>query len=104
METLKEQLGIDNDRPIPADYNIPYFVHQENMNRMDMSHKRVESWHLGIIILLIVLLVGTNIFWLHYENQFYDEVTMTQETSSDGDGDAIINGAVIYGESNTNNN
>lgn len=109
MDNLREQLGIENDKPIPADYNIPYFVHQENMNRMDMSHKRIEKWLIGFTIALFIALVGTNAYWIWNESQYEDVVTtVTQETSSEGGGDAILNGdnagAVFYGESEANGN
>ena len=102
MDNLREQLGIENDKPIPADYNIPYFVHQENMNRMDMSHKRIEKWHLGIIVLLIVLLVGTNLYWVYYENQFVDEVTVTQETPSGNNNYVGHDGDITNGQTDNN--
>lgn len=59
-----------------------------------------------LCILLIVILVGTNLAWIVYENQFEDVSTVvTQETSSEGGGDAIIHGdnagAVFYGQSET---
>ena len=106
---LKQELGIDKDKPIPSDYKIPYFVHQDDMNKLDQSHKRVEKWILGFTIALFVALVGTNVAWMIYETQYEDvTTTVTQETSSEGGGDAIINGAnagaVYYGESKTNGN
>lgn len=61
-----------------------------------------------IIIVLILLLFGTNAGWLAYESQYVDEVTETIETSADGGGNAygtIISGdnsGVNYGESKNN--
>lgn len=106
---LKNQLGIDEDKPIPADYQIPYYVHQDNMNRLDQSHKRVERWLTIICLVIFFAFVGTNAWWMWYESQYEDVVTtVTQETSSEGGGDAILNGdgagAVYYGESKTNSN
>lgn len=102
---LKEKLGIDESSPIPADYSIPYFVHQDDMNKLDMSHKRVEKWILGFAIALFIALVATNAYWIYYENQFMDEITVTQDLDSGDGGDAIINDGVhIYGESATNSN
>lgn len=107
MEDLRNQLGIEDDKPIPADYNIPYFVHQENMNRMDMSHKRVEKWLVALCVVIFIALIGTNGAWMWYESQFIDEVTVTQETTSEN-GDAIIHGenagATIYGQGKAGNN
>ena len=102
---LKQELGIDENSKIPADYKIPYFVHQDDMNKLDQSHKRVEKWILGFAIALFVALVGTNAYWIYYESQFVDEVSITQDLDSGNGGDAIINDEVhIYGESKTNDN
>lgn len=52
-----------------------------------------------LIILLVLLLFGSNAAWIWYESQFIDEV-VTQEVDT-GEGDAFIAGIgdVIYGES-----
>lgn len=97
------------ENPIPADYQIPYFVHQDDMNKLDQSHKRVEKWLIGFAVALFVALVGTNAYWIWNEGQYEDVVTtVTQETSSDGGGDAIIYGnnagSVNNGESKTDGN
>lgn len=102
MEDLRNQLGIEDDKPIPADYNIPYFVHQENMNRMDMSHKRVEKWLVALCVVIFIALIGTNGAWMWYENQFEDVVTETYTAETDQGGTAIANGdgsVVVNGES-----
>ena len=69
------------------DKTIPFYAHEGIVARMERSNRRL--WIL--CILLIVLLVGTNIAWIHYESQFVDEVTVTQEADTDGGGDAIVN-------------
>lgn len=54
-----------------------------------------------IIILLVVLLFGTNFAWIVYESQFASE-SWTYEATTDGGGNAIANGegeVFIYGES-----
>ena len=73
--------------------NVPYIVHEGVMSRFERVIKRL--WI--ALIMTIILLVGTNIFWISYESQFEDSVTVTQE-NDDGynnyvgnDGD-IING------------
>ena len=71
--------------------NIPYFVHEGEMVRMERVVKRL--WI--TVILLIVLLVGTNGAWLWWESQFqyYEETTtVTQDAETDGDGDIVLNG------------
>lgn len=57
---------------------IPYFCHEGDMARAERTIKRL--WVL--CILLIVLFVGSNLAWLHYEMQFADEVTVTQDSST----------------------
>jgi len=60
---------MDNDKAM-----IPYFAHEGEMVRMERVVKRL--WI--TVILLIVLLVGTNTVWIIYENSF-EEVVVTQE-------------------------
>ena len=50
-----------------------------------------------VILLLIVLLVGSNVLWVVYENQF-EEVVTTVEAQTDDGGTAIANtdGSVNY--------
>ena len=91
------------EKKIPE--NIPYLVHEEELVRMERNVKR---WFIGWIVTFIALLLS-NIGWIYYENQFEDvSTTVTQETSSEGGGDAIINGnnagAVFYGESEADGN
>lgn len=70
---------------------ISYLAHESAMARMERMVKRL--WILCII--LIALLVGTNVAWLYYENQFEDTVTtVTQEVEADEGGRAIINDGV----------
>ena len=91
-----------NNEKIPADYNIPYFVHQDDMNKLDQSHKRIEKWLVGFAVALFVALVGTNAYWIYYENQFQDVVTETYTAETDQGGTAIANGdgsVEINGES-----
>lgn len=99
---------MDEERkPIPADYNIPYFVHQDDMNKLDQSHKRVEKWLFGFAIALFVALVGTNVYWIWNENQYEDIVTETYTAETDQGGTAIANGdgsVVVNGESDLHKN
>lgn len=53
-----------------------------------------------IVILLIVLLVGSNVAWIYYESQFEDVVTtVTQEAVADGNSDINLRnvGGDYYG-------
>ena len=58
---------------------VPYIVHESAMARAERSAKRL--W--VVVILLIVLLVGTNGAWLWYESQFetVETVEVTQENA-----------------------
>ena len=105
-EELKRWLGLDEDSPIPADYAVPFFVHEQDMNRLEMGFKRESTWKNVIMIILIAALIGTNAGWFWYENQFVDEVTVEQDAEWEN-GDVILNGTgeVIYnGESTSNSN
>lgn len=91
------------DKP-PA--SVPYVAHESAMARAERQTKRLVA----IIILLIVLLVGSNIGWLVYESSF--ETVETNETiieaEQDGSGVNIVGGGdVDYGtesEDNQTNN
>lgn len=81
---------------------VPYIVHESEMTRLERVIKRLFI----LIIILILLLFGTNAGWLWYESQFEDvETKVTQELDSGEGGDAIINDGVhINGEGETNSN
>lgn len=81
---------------------IPYIAHESEMARLERVIKRLFI----LIIILILLLFGTNAGWLWYESQFEDvETKVTQELDSGEGGDAIINDGVhINGEGETNGN
>ena len=59
---------------------VPYVAHEFAMARAERQSKRLVA----VIILLIVLLVGSNIGWLVYESQFEDYV-ITQEVEQEAD-------------------
>ena len=76
-----------------APESVPYIVHESSMARMERQIKRL--WI--TIILLIVMLVGTNGAWIWYESQFADIVT-TIESEQDGSGVNIVSGGDLdYG-------
>ena len=79
--------------------DIPYIVHESAMARMERQFKRL--WI--TILVLIVLLIGTNGVWIWYESQFEDVVTteVTQE-NSDGYNNYIGNdGDIVNGETDS---
>ena len=62
--------------------------------RNEQRHLRREKRLIAIIILVIVLLVGSNVGWLVYESQFETIETVTEEYQAEANdnGNAIING------------
>lgn len=71
---------------------VPYTVYETAQARNEKREKR----YFAIILVLIVLLVGTNAAWLWYESQF-ETVTTTIEAEQ-GDGINIVGGGDInYG-------
>ena len=72
--------------------NVPYVVHESAMARAERQAKRLVA----VIILLIVLLVGSNVGWLVYESSF-DDMTETYTVEQDGaeTNNSVINGGVI---------
>ena len=82
-----------------APASVPYVVHESAMARAE-RHTKALVW---VIVLLIVLLVGSNVGWLIYENSFEDvntteEYQIEQDTKS-GNNNSIINGGeIVNGE------
>ena len=72
---------------------VPYIVHEGMMARAERTAKRL--WI--TILLLIVLLVGTNAGWIWFESQF-EETTTTIEAEADDGSNAVANnnGMVNY--------
>lgn len=74
---------------------IPYFIHEGMVARMERMNQRL--WITSII--LILALIASNLAWFFYDQQFetYEETTqeVTQEASSEN-GDSINN--VIGGD------
>lgn len=79
---------------IPA--SVPYVVHESAMARAERQTKSLV-W---VIVLLIVLLVGTNVGWLLYESQFevVEETTeeyVIEQDAESGNNNSIINGGEV---------
>lgn len=81
--------------------NIPYIAYEAAMSRFDRLNRRL--WI--AVILLIVLLVGSNIAWLIYESQFekYEETTITQENTDEYNNYIGNDGDIINGQADDNN-
>lgn len=76
--------------------------------RNEQRHLRREKRFVAIIVLLIILLVGSNIGWMIYESQFEDVVT-TEEIVVDADDNGNANyigqdGNIYNGEDNSKEN
>ena len=75
--------------------SVPYIVHEASMARMERQAKRL--WI--AVLVLIVMLIGTNAAWLYYESQWetVEKWEITQENDGGynnyigNDGD-IVNG------------
>ena len=88
----------NNEKSTPE--AVPYIVHESAMARAERGAKRL--W--VVIILLIVLLVGSNGAWLWYESQFEVMETTTIEAEQDGSGVNIVGGGnVDYGAEGKDN-
>ena len=85
-----------------APASVPYVVHESAMSRAE-RHTKALIW---VIVLLIVLLVGTNAGWLIYNSQFevIEETTATiTQDNADGYNNYIGNdGDIVNGETDNN--
>ena len=66
---------------------MPISVHEYDMARMERTIKRL--W--VVILLLVICMVGSNLAWAIYENQFQD-VMITQEGYADESSRNFFNG------------
>ena len=88
----------NNEKTAPE--AVPYIVHESAMARAERGAKRLWT----VIILLIVLLVGTNGAWRWDESQFEVMETTTIEAEQDGSGVNIVGGGnVDYGAEGKDN-
>lgn len=79
---------------------MPIAQHEKDQNRLT----KIIKWLIAIIVILIVLLVGSNIAWIVYENSFEDYV-ITQDVEQDADnGTNNFVGGDYYGEAEDKNN
>lgn len=79
---------------------IPMVAHESMLARQERTIRRMFI----IVILLIVLLVGTNAAWIWYESQFEEQETSISQEVDSGDGAAYVAGIgdVSVGESQAN--
>lgn len=83
-------------RPDP----VPFAVHESAMARMERTIRRL--WIL--LIVLVVLLVGSNALWIWYESQFEDVTTMIEQDNERGYNNFIGNDGDIYNCETKDNN
>ena len=85
----------DNNKNLPK--TTPYVVHESDVARLVMTIKCLFI----LCVLLIIVAVGTNAYWIWYENQWQDEV-ITQEIQQDsGEGGTnTYSGKIIGGDYN----
>lgn len=87
-----------------GDNAVSFIVHSADMSRLERTIKRL--WIL--LIIMLVMLVGTNIGWIMYESQFETVTSSTTEDVSqyvDANGTAIVAGIgdAIYGNEGQTN-
>ena len=79
---------------------MPIAQHEKDQNRLMSIIKSL----IVVILVLIVLLVGSNIAWIIYESQFETVETITEEydiqqDAEGGNNNSIINGgSIVNGE------
>lgn len=80
---------------------VSYIVHESAMARAERAAKRL--W--VVIILLIMMLVGTNAAWIWYESQFETITTEVTQENADGYNNYIGNdGDINNGETDNQDN
>ena len=80
-----------------SEKNVSEFTLEGVVERLDRINRRL----IAVIILLIVLLVGSNALWVVYESQFETETTETEVRAVQwgGDTNMVSGGDINYGAS-----
>ena len=98
-----QEVAEKGKKDIENSLKIPFAVHESAMARAE-RHIKALIW---VIVLLIVLLVGSNVGWLIYNSQFevVEETTTTiTQDNADGYNNYIGNdGDIVNGEADDNN-
>ena len=80
---------------------VPFVVHENLRAQMDLHARRLVR----VIVLLIVLLVGSNALWLWHDSQYAIERTITEiEHDTDGGGNNYVVGGNFNGEAEDQEN
>lgn len=82
--------------------NEKQLLFEMEANSARLERTIVRLWVL--LILMLIMLVGTNGAWIYYESQFMDVETTTIEAQQDGSGTNMISGGDLnYGAEGQNN-
>lgn len=80
---------------------MPFVVHENLRAQMDLHARRLVR----VIVLLIVLLVGSNALWLWHDSQYAIERTIAEiEQDTDGGGNNYVVGGNFNGEAEDQEN
>ena len=81
---------------------VPFVVHENMRAQMETANRRL----VGVIVLLVLLLVVSNLAWLWYESQFsVEESHIEIEQDTDGGGDNyVVGGNMTYGQTESQDN
>ena len=103
MNCKCQEIAEKGKKDIENSLTIPFEAHESAMGREE-RHIKALIW---VIVLLIVLLVGTNAGWLIYNSQFevVEETTTTiTQDNADGYNNYIGNdGDIVNGKADNNN-
>lgn len=83
---------------------MPIAQHEKDQNRL----MGIIKWLIAVIVILIVLLVGSNVGWLIYESRYevVEETSTTVEQENENGYNNYIgnDGDIVNGETNDKNN
>ena len=74
---------------------IPFIAHESAMARMERTNKRL--WI--VIMILAVMLFGSNLAWTIYESQYETQYAEVEVDTGEGNAYVAGIGDVTYGES-----
>ena len=100
-----QEVAEKGKKDIENSLKIPFAAHESAMARAE-RHTKALIW---VIVLLIVLLVGTNAGWLIYQSQFEVVEETTTETTVEQDNASGYNnyigndGDIVNGKADNNN-
>ena len=82
---------------------MPIAQHEKDQNRL----MGIIKWLIAVIVILVVLLVGSNVGWLIYSSQFEvveENTTITQDNESGYNNYIGNDGDIVNGETNSKEN